>query len=123
LIDAPESRPMRGRRQFAKKSDNYFHADEMVDVVDMGDDKVCEICKRIHKDGPYKISEARLLIPAHPHCRCLLQPTRPKRQQTVRFRKARAAQTSEQVQAKLKEQLKAEIEKALEQSMSASRVR
>jgi hypothetical protein len=47
---------------------------EEVDVLTAGDDKVCPQCESIAENGPYEISEARGLIPAHPNCRCAFIP-------------------------------------------------
>lgn len=116
LIDAPESRPMRGRRRFAQRTSSYFNAGEMVNVVTMEDEKVCPICRDVQRGGPYRIDEARKLIPAHPHCRCLVQPTRPKRGLPVAFRKGRAARTSEEVLDRLRTDLRIEIERSLRES-------
>lgn len=48
--------------------------DALVEVLTAGDDLVCEVCEEISQDGPYEISEARGLIPAHPNCRCAFVP-------------------------------------------------
>ena len=45
-----------------------------VEVLTAGDDKVCGICEDIAASGPYDISEARGMIPAHINCRCNLVP-------------------------------------------------
>lgn len=45
-----------------------------VRVRTAGDNKVCAICERISKGGPYSINKARALIPAHPNCRCTFVP-------------------------------------------------
>lgn len=42
-----------------------------LDVLTAGDDRVCDVCDGISAGGPYSINEARSLIPAHLHCRCL----------------------------------------------------
>ena len=39
-----------------------------------GDDP-CPICQELAQDGPYSLSEARGLLPAHPNCVCSLNPT------------------------------------------------
>jgi len=48
--------------------------EELVEVLTAGDDLVCQECEDISEDGPYEISEARGLIPAHPNCRCAFVP-------------------------------------------------
>jgi hypothetical protein len=47
---------------------------ELVHVLTAGDDKVCEDCRDIAREGPYEISYAQDLIPAHPNCRCAFVP-------------------------------------------------
>lgn len=47
---------------------------ENVNVRTAGDDDVCPVCEDISENGPYTISRARSLIPAHPHCRCVFVP-------------------------------------------------
>lgn len=123
LIEAPATRPMRNKRTFAKKSDNYFQKDEMVEVVTMDDEKVCPICEKIQKQGPYKVGEARTLIPAHPNCRCLLQPVRKKKERSLSFRKRSAARTSEQTQERIKRDLRKEVIKAMEKVARATRLK
>lgn len=122
LIEAPKTRPMRNRRKFAKKSDNYFQKDEMVEIVTMDDEKVCKICEDIQKNGPYQVGKARTFIPAHPHCRCLLQPVRKKKERTVSFRKRSAARSSERVQSRLRKDLRREIVKAMEKAIRAQKL-
>lgn len=34
----------------------------------------CPICENLSSQGPYKLSEARGMIPAHPNCRCSWSP-------------------------------------------------
>lgn len=46
----------------------------LVNVVTAGDDRVCPVCIKISEAGPYTISQARGLIPAHSRCRCGFEP-------------------------------------------------
>lgn len=46
----------------------------LVGVKTAGDVNVCKVCRAIAKKGPYKINKARMLIPAHPRCRCVFVP-------------------------------------------------
>lgn len=46
----------------------------LVSVRTAGDENVCKVCASIAKKGPYKINKARMLIPAHPRCRCVFVP-------------------------------------------------
>lgn len=43
-----------------------------------GDARVCPYCKSMSAAGPYKLSEAKGLLPAHVLCRCWWLPTRKK---------------------------------------------
>lgn len=45
-----------------------------VEVLTAGDELVCPECDGIAADGPYEISTALSLIPAHPNCRCAFVP-------------------------------------------------
>lgn len=96
IIDAKKSlmqdtarRPMARDKQgrFAKRDEEtFFRENELVNVVDMGDERVCPICERIVEDGPYTIEEARRLIPAHPNCRCVVDTLQRRRVAPVEFR-------------------------------------
>jgi len=46
----------------------------LVNVLTAGDKKVCQVCKKLARGGPYKINRARSLVPAHPRCRCVFIP-------------------------------------------------
>jgi SPP1 gp7 family putative phage head morphogenesis protein len=39
-----------------------------------GDNRVCQKCKSLEAKNPYKLKEARGLIPVHPNCRCAWIP-------------------------------------------------
>ncbi len=58
----------------AVKSPRTFSRRSEVDVLTAGDQKVCIICEKIAKNGPYKIKDAHGLIPAHAGCRCGFVP-------------------------------------------------
>jgi hypothetical protein len=60
------SRPMPGR-SFAKRPDSYFREGELVNIVTMGDDRVCPLCEALAEGSPYTIEEARAQIPHHPN--------------------------------------------------------
>jgi hypothetical protein len=112
LIESPENRPMKGRG-FARRSDDYFHSDELVKIVTFGDEKVCQICQDAEADGPYKIDEARAMLPLHPHCRCLVESFRSRRQLPVTFRKGKSVEVGKITIAKLQEELGKEIKISL----------
>jgi hypothetical protein len=67
------SRPMPGR-SFAKRPDSYFREGELVNIVTMGDDRVCPLCEALAEGSPYTIEEARAQIPHHRNCRCVVEP-------------------------------------------------
>ncbi len=46
----------------------------LVEVSTAGDAKVCPECEDIAESGPYEIVAARMLLPAHPNCRCTFVP-------------------------------------------------
>lgn len=46
----------------------------LAEVSTTGDDLVCPICESLAAGGPYTITQARNLIPAHPNCRCAFIP-------------------------------------------------
>jgi hypothetical protein len=90
IIDAKKSmteetarRPMQSRDQLGrfKKRDeeSFFREGELVNIVDMGDERVCPICEAAAEDGPYSIEEARRMIPLHPNCRCVVSPMEDRR--------------------------------------------
>lgn len=45
-------------------------AEDLVNVLTAGDDKVCVVCQGLADDGPYELDEAQNILPAHPNCRC-----------------------------------------------------
>lgn len=61
-----------------------------VNVETAGDHLVCIICQDISDDGPYKLDEAELLIPAHPNCRCAFVPAFDMRYSINREKRAEA---------------------------------
>lgn len=109
MIEAPATRPMPGKREFKRRPDDYFHAQEMVNIVSMGDELVCQICQDLEDEGPYSIEEARSLVPAHPNCRCLVQPYRSRRELPVSFRKGKSVEIGTVTMDKLKEELGREM--------------
>ena len=42
-----------------------------VDIVTMGDMKVCQECLDLESNNPYNINEIDNLLPVHPNCRCI----------------------------------------------------
>lgn len=69
------------KRDFPKRDDDDFQEGSLVNVVTMGDDRVCMICEEIAEANPYTIEEARTQIHHGAtiglnNCRCLLTPAR-----------------------------------------------
>lgn len=50
------------------------YEDTGVDEVEILTHKPCELCERIESRGPYAVTEAHGLIPAHPNCVCTVVP-------------------------------------------------
>lgn len=47
---------------------------EELRVVTAGDNQVCDECRALAAGGPYSVSRAEELLPAHPRCRCTIEP-------------------------------------------------
>jgi hypothetical protein len=47
---------------------------QLVNVLTAGDELVCPVCETLARSGPYRLSEARGVLPAHESCRCLWVP-------------------------------------------------
>ena len=43
---------------------------QWVDIVTMGDSKVCQDCLNLEANNPYSIDEIDGILPVHPQCRC-----------------------------------------------------
>lgn len=82
-----ETRPMGSGSKFKQRPEGYFHPKELVNIVSMEDDKVCEICQEAVEHGPYTIEEAQAMLPLHPHCRCLVASSIERRTLPVEFKK------------------------------------
>lgn len=59
------------KRRFGtpQQPERFFRQGQLVRVVTMEDDSVCEKCRAV-AEGRYSIEEARTLVPVHPNCRC-----------------------------------------------------
>lgn len=110
FLEQAAQRPMVGRSERARRPNDFFRPDELVKIVTMGDEQVCEICQRLAEEGPYPIGDARAHLPAHPRCRCVVEPYRDRRKLPVEFRRGRAPTEGSQVTInELIEQLKTEV--------------
>lgn len=47
---------------------------QLIDVLTMHDERVCQDCIDIENNNPYTIQEAEGLLPVHPRCRCVYKP-------------------------------------------------
>lgn len=47
---------------------------EMVEIITVGDNMVCDDCIELQDNNPYTLQEAMALLPAHPNCRCSYGP-------------------------------------------------
>jgi hypothetical protein len=108
LVEAQTSRPMR-KRGFVRKPEEFFNKDELVNIVTMDDEDVCPICQELAADGPYPIEEARMKIPAHPNCRCLVQTFRKRRTLPVEFRRGQDVEVSRVTMTELVASLKNDL--------------
>lgn len=91
MVQGTATRPLprgaRRKQEFAQReSDSFFQQREMVNIVDMGDERVCPICEALAEEGPYTIEEARAKIPAHPNCRCVVEPMERRRTAPIQTR-------------------------------------
>lgn len=59
--------PSRSTLYRIRKAERELEKTKVVEVLTAGDDRVCEKCEDIARDGPYNINTARGLIPAHPN--------------------------------------------------------
>jgi hypothetical protein len=82
--EGTQARAERAQAAFGKVSGR-------VDVATQGDDRVCDVCDGIADNGPYTISRARSLIPAHPNCRCVFVAARSMRDALMEGSYARVA--------------------------------
>lgn len=84
LAEGETARPM-GGRNWGKRDTSNFKEGQLVNIITLGDEKVCEICERAAEEGPYELEEARAMLPLHPNCRCVLWEARMYRRVPVRF--------------------------------------
>lgn len=47
---------------------------QLVDIVTMHDERVCQTCIEIENNNPYTLQDAEGLLPVHPRCRCTYKP-------------------------------------------------
>lgn len=89
---------LQGRREFARRPDDYFHQNELVNVITSGDESVCPICEGMLDDNPMTIEDVRAKSRKinpwgnglwHPNCRCAVVPFRQRRELPVEFRRGR----------------------------------
>lgn len=90
LMQAGEDRPLpQGRSGLPPREDGFFREGELVNIVTMGDDRVCEFCIELAEANPYTIEEARAQLPHHINCRCVVETARQTRKLPVEMKKGR----------------------------------
>ena len=47
---------------------------QLVDIMTMHDERVCQDCIELENNNPYTIQDAEGLLPRHPRCRCVYKP-------------------------------------------------
>ena len=104
-----EQRVSRGlaRRKFDRRDRDAGDTSALSNLITSKDDKVCPICERISKEGPYSPEQMADLKRQHPHllnvamgCRCALAPFRERSRMRVTVRQG---QTSVESRTTLKE--------------------
>lgn len=77
-LELPPSGRRMGGRAWSRRPEEFFREEELVKIVSSGDNLVCERCQDL-EGTVHSIEEARLLIPAHPNCRCNVISARARR--------------------------------------------
>jgi hypothetical protein len=122
LAEGLDTRPLPfdARRKFVEeKQDTFFKQGELVNILNMGDDRVCDICDAAAEHGPYTVEEARRMIPLHPNCRCVVEPTEKRRvaspafRQSEDFRVSKSSETVPEVMGELLTRMRSELRQAL----------
>lgn len=81
-----------GRRErIGERDQTGFTRGQLVNIVTMGDEKVCPQCEELAEASPYTIEEARAQLPHHPNCRCVVEEFTPSRKLPVQMRSGRGA--------------------------------
>jgi hypothetical protein len=90
--------------------------DLVVQVNTMRDGKVCEICEEIAANGPYTMAELNQLKQRHPHflnpqlhCRCQIQPFRPKGRLETRQRTGTGTVNTRETLHQLSERIRQQV--------------
>jgi len=68
MIARTEVNSVKNKARLQAYKDNNI---KWVDIVTMGDNKVCTDCLNLEAHNPYHIDEVNNLLPVHPNCRCV----------------------------------------------------
>lgn len=78
-----------------KRDKTGFYEGQLVNIVTMGDERVCHLCEELAHNSPYTIEEARAQLPHHPNCRCTVEDFGSRRRNPVEMREARAREAQQ----------------------------
>lgn len=70
MIARTEVNSVKNKAKLQAYKDNNI---KWVDIVTMGDSKVCQDCINLEMNNPYLIDEVDGLLPVHPMCRCIYE--------------------------------------------------
>ena len=68
MIARTEVNSVKNKARLQAYKDNNI---QWIDIVTMGDSKVCQDCLNLEANNPYNINEINNLLPVHPNCRCI----------------------------------------------------
>lgn len=68
MIARTEVNSVKNKARLQAYKDNNI---QWIDIVTMGDSKVCTDCLNLEANNPYHIDEINNLLPVHPNCRCI----------------------------------------------------
>ena len=68
MIARTEVTSVKNKARLQAYKDNNI---EWVDILTMGDNRVCQYCLDVESNNPYPINEAENILPLHPLCRCI----------------------------------------------------
>jgi hypothetical protein len=109
------------KKKGPKRDETGFYEGQLVNIVTMGDERVCELCEELARNSPYTIEEARAQLPHHPNCRCSVEDFGPRRRKPVEMREARAREAQQDYRPKLTlEVLRATVSKELKRIVRTS---
>ena len=72
MIARTEVNSVKNKARLQAYKDNNI---QWVDIITMGDGRVCQECLDLEANNPYPIDEIWDLLPVHPNCRCIYSPS------------------------------------------------